>query len=189
MPEPTLMSMLQKRARSAAALDTLLSDVCRDLALDESESASPVCLGYALLRVGARPEEVARLLSWREFEGLSAALLKASGYSVRENVVLTKPRAQLDVVATGDSMILSVDCKHYGRENSPSSLTRFALDQLRRSELFRKKFDDRRPIASMILSMSQPEGSFVEGVAVVPIRTLRSFLATVESYIGLLELR
>ncbi len=166
-----------------------MSEACEDLGLGEGEANSPVTLGYALLKMGVQSEEVSRLVTWREFERLSAAILRASGYSVRENVVLTKPRAQLDIVAAGASILLSIDCKHYRRGHSPSALTRFARDQLRRSSLYRKKVGDRRPIASMILSMSEPEGGFVEGVAVVPIRTLRSFLTTLESYTGLLDLR
>ena len=184
----TLISMLQARRRSATSLRTTLVDACRDLGLDESESTSPACVAYALLKTGAQPDEVSRLLSWKDFEHLSAALLKASGYAARENVVLTKPRAQLDIVATGVSVILSVDCKHHNRGSSPSTLAKFATDQLRRSALLRKKVDDRRPIVSVILSMSEPEGKFVGGVAVVPVRTLRSFLTSIDSYMGLLEL-
>lgn len=186
---PALLSSLQARMRTPGSLGAALTEACRDLELDEGEAVSPVCAGYALLKAGARPEEVSRLLSWKDFELLSGALLKASGYSVRENVVLTKPRAQLDIVATGTSLTLSVDCKHYRRSHSPSSLEKFARDQLRRSELLRKKAQVRGSIASVILSMSEPEGRFVGGVAVVPIRTLRSFLNSVESYLGALELR
>lgn len=183
------MSMLKARRRSGASLRAALEDASMDLGMDVGDLLSPVCVGYALLKMGAQPDEISRLLSWREFEQLSAALLKASGYSVQENVVLTKPRAQLDVVGTGPSLLLSVDCKHYLRGNGPSALVRFARDQLKRGALLRNKIDDPRPIASVILSMSEPEGKFVEGVAVVPIRTLRSFLTTIDSYLGLFELR
>ncbi len=166
-----------------------LSEALEDLGLGDEEAISPVSVGYALIKLGAQSEEVSRLLSWREFERLSAAILRASGYAVRDNLVLTKPRAQIDIVAAGVSIILSIDCKHYRRGHSPSALAGFARDQLRRSSIYRTKVDDSRPIASVILSMSEPEGSFVEGVAVVPIRALRSFLTTVDSYTGLLDLR
>jgi hypothetical protein len=187
--EPTLMSMLRNRRHTEASLKAVLADAIQDLGLTDDEAVSPVCIGYALLKMGAQPEEVSRLLSWQEFERLSAALLRVSGYSVRENLVLTKPRAQLDIVASGPSIVLSIDCKHYQRGHAPSALGKFADDQLRRSGLLRKKSGDPRPIASVILSMSEPEGNFVRGVAVVPVRTLRSFLAHIESYSGLLELK
>jgi hypothetical protein len=177
------------RTPSSTSMYTALADACLDLGLDKDDVTSPVCVGYALLKMGAEPDEVSRLLTWRQFEQLSAALLRASGYSVMENITLTKPRAQLDVVAKGTSLLLNVDCKHYRRGNSPSALSKFAGDQLRRSTLLRKKIDDRRPIASVILSMSEPEGKFVRGVAVVPVRTLQNFLTTIDSYLGLLELK
>ena len=183
------MAMLKARRPSAASRQAALQDASRDLGLGQGDLVSPVCIGYALLKMGAQPDEVSRLLSWREFEQLSAALLKASGYLVREDVRLAKPRAQLDVVATGTSILLSVDCKHYRRGSAPSALAKFARAQLRRSALLRKRIDDSRPIASVILSMSEPEGRFVEGVAVVPIRTLRSFLTAIDSYAELFELR
>lgn len=80
-----------------------------------------------------------------------------------------------------------MDCKHWKRAPSRSALEGFALAQLRRSHLLRKSLDDPRPIISAILSFSESAGGFVQGVAVVPLRSLRDFLKTVESYSGLLE--
>ncbi len=184
-----LLALLQRTLASASAMQESLSAARSDLGLREEEILSPACVAYALLRSSTRPEEVSRLLSWREFEQLAAALLRAAGFEVKENITLTKPRAQIDALAFGTSMILCIDCKHYRREPGPASIQKFATAQLRRSALLRKKTDDPRPIASVILSASEPEGSFVEGVAVVPVRTLRSFLTSVDSYAELFELR
>ncbi|MDA4127741.1 MAG: restriction endonuclease [Thaumarchaeota archaeon] len=191
IPEPptTLLDLLQRSLSTAGAIKESLSAANADLGLGEQGILSPVCVAYALLKRRTQPEEVSRLLSWREFEQLAAALIRAAGFVVKENVTLTKPRAQIDAVAFGTSMILSVDCKHYRREPGPASLQKFAKAQLRRSGLLRKKTDDPRPIASVILSVSEHEGSFVEGVAVVPVRTLRSFLTSLDSYTELFELR
>ena len=166
-----------------------LLDAGTELGLPEEGCISPVCAAYSLLKANFQTEEVSKLLSWQDFERLAGALLRSSGYEVRQDVHLRKPRAQIDVVATGLSMTLSVDCKHYRREQGPSSLERAALAQLRRSALLRKVAGDRRPIASIILGLSEPEGKFVRGVAVVPVRTLRSFLNSLDSYRELLELR
>jgi Restriction endonuclease len=187
-PPTTLFHLLQRTLPSASAQRESLSSAREDLGLREEEVLSPVCVAYALLKQKPRPEEVSRLLSWREFEQLAAALLRAAGFEVHENVTLTKPRAQIDAVAYGTSTILSVDCKHYRREPGRASLRRFAKAQLRRSTFLRKKMKDTRPIASVILSVSEPEGSFVDGVAVVPVRTLRSFLNSLDSYTDQLEL-
>lgn len=127
-------------------------------------------------------------MTWKDFEGFCAQLLRASGYSVRENIYLSHPRSQIDLVATGPLFVISLDCKHWKRAPSRSVLEGFAMTQLRRSRFLRRTLHDKRPIISAILSLSEPAGSFVEGVAVVPLRTLRDFLDTVESYSSLLEM-
>ena len=188
-PQLTLLGLLRLKRPTPTGQRRSLDDARAELGLGEGDALSPVCVAYALLKLRVQPEEVSRMLTWREFEGLAGALLRASGFEVRENLFLTKPRAQIDVVARGASLTLSIDCKHYGREPGPSSLARFARAQLRRSELLRKKTYDPRPIASVILSMSEPEGSFIEGVAVVPVRALRSFLTNLDSFTDRFELR
>jgi len=188
-PPATLLELLKRTLPSAASTQDILTSARLELGLREEEILSPVCIAFALLRLRTQPEEVSRLLSWCEFEQLAGALLRAAGFVVKENVTLTKPRVQIDAVAFGISMILSVDCKHYRREPGPASLHKFANAQLRRSSLLRKKTIDSRPIASVILSLSEPEGRFVEGVAVVPVRTLRNFLTSLDSYTDWFELR
>lgn len=136
---------------------------------------------------GAPEEKAASSLTWKDFERFCAQLLRASGYAVRENVYLSHPRAQIDLVATGPLFIINLDCKHWQRAPSRSALEGFALAQLRRSRLLRRSLNDQKPIISAILSFSESAGNFVEGVAVVPLRTLRDFLETVESYSDLLE--
>jgi hypothetical protein len=126
-------------------------------------------------------------MTWKDFEEFCAQLLRSAGYAVKENVYLSRPRAQIDLVASGPIFVLSIDCKHWKRAPSLSSLERFAQAQLRRSRLLRRSLDDTRPIISAILNLSEPEGTFVNGVAVVPLRALRNFIETVESYSDLLE--
>ncbi len=150
-------------------------------------SEGPVLAALGLMASGVPEAEAASSLTWRDFEGFCAQLLRASGYTVRENVYLSRPRAQLDLVATGPLFVVNLDCKHWKRAPSLSALERFALAQLRRSRFLRRNLDDPRPIISAILSFSEPAGGFVQGVAIVPLRTLRNFLETVESYSGLLE--
>jgi hypothetical protein len=148
----------------------------------------PTVVALALCGAGVRPEEVSKYLTWREFEGFCSAVLGTCGFLVKENLQLVRPRAQIDLVAYGPSAILSVDCKHWERAHPPSALSKFAAAQLRRSSLLRTKIEDPRKIWSVILSFSEPEGRFVDGVAVVPVRTLPSFLSSFESYSALFRL-
>jgi restriction endonuclease len=186
-PDGQLLEVLERRLGKVAS--RALRDAGRELGLPEGDYVSPVCVAYSLLKISFQADEVSRLLSWQDFEQLAGALLRASGYEVRQSVYLRRPRAQLDVVATGPSFTLSIDCKHYRREQGSSSLEKVALAQLRRSALLRKVWNDPRPIASVVLGMSEPEGRFVRGVAVVPIRTLRNFLNSLDTYRELLELQ
>ena len=182
------MGVLERKL-SRSQVKGALEDAGAELGLAEDEFVSPVCAAYALLKLNLQAEEVSRLLTWQDFEKLAGALLRVSGYEVKENITLTKPRAQIDVVALGPSLVLSIDCKHYMRGQGPAALRSAATAQLARSKLLRRKLGYDKPIASVILSMSEPEGRFVEGVAVVPIRTLRSFLNTIDSYASLLDLK
>ena len=184
----SLIGLLSRVKPSAPSRTRALSAARSDLGLAEGDELTPICVAFALMKLRVQPEEVSRLLSWREFEDLAAALLRASGYRVRQNVYLTKPRAQLDVIAYGDSVVLNVDCKHYARQPGPASVSSFAKAQVDRSRILRLKEPDQPPIASVILSLSEPEGKFVNGAAVVPVRTLRSFLNGLGSYYGMLEL-
>ncbi len=131
---------------------------------------------------GVPEEDAAKSLTWRDFERFCARLLRENGYSVRENLYLSRPRAQLDLVATGPLFVISLDCKRWRRTPSPSVLEGIALAQLARSRLLRRSLGNAKPILSGILSFSEPSGSIVDGVAVVPLRAVRSFLETVEAY-------
>ena len=143
---------------------------------------SQALLALALCRQGDRPEEVSAFLNWAEFESFCSRILAASGYSVKENVILKKPRAQIDLVAFGPSLVLSVDCKHWKKEHAPSALKDVAAKQIKRSRHLRRTYKDAKPIVSAILSFSAYQGTFVDGVAIVPLRTLRGFLESIESY-------
>lgn len=181
-----LASTLMEREGSPLASKRLLESAAAQTGV-EPNMGDRALVALALCMGGRRIEEVAASLDWREFESFSARVLGASGYRVRNNVVLRSPRAQIDLVATGLTYVLSVDCKHWRREHSPSALRDVAARQLKRSKLLRRVFPKARPIVSVILSFSASQGDFVEGVAVVPLRTLRNFLGSVESYSDLLR--
>ena len=150
-------------------------------------SEGPVLMALSRVAAGVPEEEVAKTLDWRDFERFCAQLLRANGYSVEENVHLRRPHAQLDLVATGPLFVINLDCKHWKRAPSYAALRGFALAQLKRSRLLRKRLGQGKPIVSAVLSFSESKGEFIEGVAVVPIRAVRSFLETVESYSDVLE--
>lgn len=136
----------------------------------------------ALLRLGMTPESVSSLLTWQQFEGFCADLLRAHGYSVTTNIILTKPRRQIDILAEASTMALCIDCKHWGRSFSSSSIERVASDQLERTSHFKEKRSFKSPILPVVLTLVDSQVRTVLGVPVVPIFALGDFLASVTRF-------
>lgn len=153
----------------------------------QAKDENPALIAVTLVSIGVDPETVSKALSWRDFESFCADIVRAEGYEARENVTLTKPRAQIDVIARSDSFVITMDCKHWSRLG-PSALRTIARAQLRRSRLVREqKGTGRLPIASAVLTLFDHKVRFAEGVAIVPVMALRSFLQSLESVTGMLE--
>jgi Holliday junction resolvase len=136
----------------------------------------------AAIKAGASPEDVAEALDWREFEAFSAALFKAKGFDVLENVTTTRPRTQVDILARSASLTLVVDCKHWRRAMGMSSLTTVVASQAKRANLLRTKLQGLGPTVVVILSMTDEEARYLDGAAVVPIFALGNFLDNLAGY-------
>jgi len=182
--ESNLFAMLEKRCGSREKASATLERFSLELGLSGAPQTYPLA-ALALIRLGQDSEKVASLLEWNDFEDLCAKLLTSFGYDVRRNVVLTKPRKQIDVFATSGLISLSVDCKHYAKGISPYSLARFAEDQLERTRLYKEKKGHKGPILPIIVTLVEPSALVVEGVPVVPMLKLRDFLQSVNPYDGL----
>jgi hypothetical protein len=182
--DATLFALLEKECGSEARASAKLKDLSLELGLPGAPLTNPLA-ALALIRLGRDSEKVASLLLWNEFEDLCAKLLSCSGYDVRRNIVLTKPRKQIDLLATSSLLSLSVDCKHYARGIGSYSLSRFASEQLERTMLYKAKKAHKGPILPLILTLMEAGTILVEGVPVVPILKLPSFLQSVSPYEGL----
>ncbi len=179
----SLLTLLEKEAGSRVRASSMLLRASQELGLEESHALDATVLTLALSRLKVEIDEVARLLTWQDFEQFAAGLLRMGGYEVEENVLLRKPRAQIDLVARSPSVFLTIDCKHWSRLHPFSSVMKFAEAQMRRSRLFRRSLgNDRRPIFSAILTLSEQRERFVDGVAIVPLHTLRDFLDSLGTF-------
>jgi len=179
--ETNLFALLEKMCGSRTAASESLDGLALELGVQGTRQTSSLA-ALALIRLGRDAESVASLLQWNEFEELCSKLLCAAGYEVRRNIVLKKPRKQIDLVATSSLISLSVDCKHYSRGISQSSLARFAREQLERTKQYKEKRNHSGPLLPVILTLTEGETKFVEGVPVVPLLKLRSFLQSVNPY-------
>jgi hypothetical protein len=171
------------RGRALALIEEISSEfgVRMQVGLNGTEP-DQVLSAIALIRSGSTPESVSSHLTWQEFESFSASVLRANGYSVKTSVVLTKPRRQLDIVAESQTLALSVDCKHWARPFSMSSMEQVARDQIERTIHYKEKRPTGAPMLPAVFTILDPPVRDMLGVPFVPVFAVRDFLASVSRF-------
>ena len=119
-------------------------------------------------------EEVSECLDWRDFEGLVSQILLENGFEVEKNVILTKPRMEIDVVGVKLNVVILIDCKHWKRM-SDSALNEIVRKQVNRVRRDANEICDVMTVP-VIVTLHQEQISFVNKVPIVPIIQLSSFL-------------
>jgi hypothetical protein len=174
--------------RSDAAFERAMRSLSVDLRLPQQNADSRVTRAIAACMVGALPEEASEMLGWKDFEHFCAALFRARGYDVTENLTLKKPRAQVDLLARSTGIAFVVDCKHWARERGPAAMGRVAQAQAERAKLIRMKLKGVEPMVVVIVVLSNEQTRLTNGAAVVPVRTLSAFLEELPALRGVLTL-
>ncbi|MBI3023300.1 MAG: restriction endonuclease [Thaumarchaeota archaeon] len=183
------LSLLSERCGSEESASKLLENTAIELGVGTDSLSNLALHAVALVKTGYPLEKIARALSWREFEGFCANILRASGFQVSENLSLKKPRRQVDIFASSASLALSVDCKHWRKTIGDAGLATFARYQRDRSEAVRKRVgNDCAPIVTVILTLLDERPRIVDGVAVVSLLSLRNFLISIDGLRDLLTL-
>jgi hypothetical protein len=96
-------------------------------------------------------------------------------YNTKVNIVLSKPRAQLDVVGIKKDFAITIDCKHWKYSNK-TTLTIYAEKQIRRTMLWLQREKKITKALPIIITLDNAFFKFINGVPIVPILTLKSFL-------------
>jgi len=133
------------------------------------------------LRHECDPKLLSLNLDWKDFENFVTVILQTKNYGCRTNIHLTKPRIQIDVVATLGRMALIIDCKHW-RNMAASKMVECANQQHARTRSYVKNnrnIDFGIPIIVTLNEGSQP---FVNKIPFVPISRLGSFLTDYDLY-------
>ncbi len=141
-----------------------------------------VRLAILALRYGIDIKEIAKVLSWRDFEYFASMILKTYGYNVYNNIRVK--RLEIDILAI-DEITLLIDCKHW-RYNNLSNLRKAIEKQLKRSKILLN--DDRfdiKYIIPVIITLNESI-LFIEQVPIVPIEKLSNFLEEFKGYTDLL---
>ena len=138
------------------------------------EDGDKLKIAMALLVKGFPIDELSIALNWRDFEGLTAEILSSKNFAVMKNIMLTKPRMEIDVVGIRLGIAILIDCKHWKRY-STSALSTAVKKQIERT----KKYVAKTPGAiavPVIVTLYQDKIDFIENVPIVPIFQFASFI-------------
>ena len=187
------LNEIASRARAsesftAGVLTNILGEV-RDTRVSLS-STFRIRIAIEAARAG-RLRDAALAISWQEFEEFAEECLAEAGFQTDKNVrVKGDGRAwQIDVVGIRGDLILTIDCKHW---NTPGYLSKFKLaaEHQRMATLHflarpvekRIQGDNERLALPVILTLSEPRSQFFEGVVLVSVEKLPSFLSGVTPF-------
>ena len=138
------------------------------------EDGDKLKIAMILLENGFPLDEISVVLDWRDFEGLTAEILSSKNFAVIKNMMLTKPRMEIDVVGIRLGIAILIDCKHWKRYNS-SSLTSAVKKQIERTKQYVAKTEGSMAVP-VIVTLYQDKIDFVDKVPIVPIFQFSSFI-------------
>ena len=140
----------------------------------EFQDSDRISASVFAVRNGATIEDVSEFLSWQNFEQLVSHILDENGFDVQKNLILTKPRMEIDVVGIKLGISILIDCKHWKRMTQ-SALNDIVSKQIERVKSYVEKTESISAIP-VIVTLHQEKVDFVKQVPIVPIMELSSFL-------------
>ena len=146
------------------------------------ESGDKLKTAVMLLENGLPLDEIAIALDWRDFEGLTAEILAEKNFAIIKNLILTKPRMEIDVIGIRLGVAMLIDCKHWKRY-SESALSEAVKKQIKRTKHYISKTPGSMAVP-VIVTLYQDKINFIDGVPIVPIFQFASF---VDDFYGNLE--
>ena len=140
----------------------------------EFQNSDKIKASIFAIRNGATIEDVSEFLSWQNFEGLVSRVLDENGFNVQKNLILTKPRMEIDIVGVKLGISILIDCKHWKRMTQ-SALNDIVDKQVERVKRYVEKTESTSAIPA-IVTLHQEKINFVNKVPIVPVMQLSSFL-------------
>ncbi len=138
------------------------------------EDGDKLKIAIILLQNGFPLDDISVALDWRDFEGLTAEILSSKNFAVIKNLMLTKPRMEIDVVGIRLGIAILIDCKHW-KKYSSSSLTSAVHKQIERTRQYVEKTQGSMAVP-VIVTLYQDKIDFIERVPIVPIFQFSSFI-------------
>jgi len=138
------------------------------------ENGDKLKIAITLLQNGFPLDEISIVLDWRDFEGLTAEILSSKNFAVIKNLMLTKPRIEIDVVGIRLGIAILIDCKHW-KQYSSSSLKSAVRKQIERTKQYVAKTSGSMAVP-VIVTLYQDKINFIDKVPIVPIFQFSSFI-------------
>ena len=138
------------------------------------EESDKLKAAIELIKNGFPMDEIAIALNWKNFEGLVAEMLSSKDFAIIKNLILTKPRMEIDVIGIRLGIAMLIDCKHWKRY-SYSTLTSAVKKQIERTKHYVSKTQGAIAVP-VIVTLYQDKLDFINGVPIVPIFQFSSFI-------------
>jgi hypothetical protein len=147
-----------------------------------------VMLAEQLIHGGIDAKRVSRMLGWQEFEDFADRILSDNEFFTHKHLVFKSSmgRREIDILAWNDTLMLAVDCKHWLKGLSAGRMKQAARAQTertialaRRPELLHRlkvPRPDGRSIIPVILALGDLRERLIDGVPIVSVSKLLSFI-------------
>ena len=138
------------------------------------ELGDKIKAAFLIIENGEQIEQVSEYLDWKDFEGLVAQILEEKGFATIKNMILTKPRMEIDVVGINHGIAMLIDCKHW-KKLSQSSLNTIVEKQIKRVKHYVSKTNEALAVP-VIVTLYHEQINFINRVPIVPIQQFSSFI-------------
>ena len=138
------------------------------------ELGDKIKAAFLIIENGGQIEQVSEHLDWKDFEGLVAQILEEKGFATMKNMILTKPRMEIDVVGINHGIAMLIDCKHW-KKLSQSSLNTIVEKQIKRVKHYVSKTNEAIAVP-IIVTLYHEQINFINRVPIVPIQQFSSFI-------------
>ena len=138
------------------------------------ELGDKIKAAFLIIENGEQIEQVSEYLDWKDFEGLVAQILEEKGFATMKNMILTKPRMEIDVVGINHGIAMLIDCKHW-KKLSQSSLNTIVEKQIKRVKHYISKTNEAIAVP-VIVTLYHEQINFINKVPIVPVQQLSSFI-------------
>ncbi|MDX1441606.1 MAG: hypothetical protein R3237_04030 [Nitrosopumilaceae archaeon] len=155
------------------------SEINNKFYFEESDKLKTAIL---LIEKGFPIDAISEELNWKDFEGLTAEILESKNFAIIKNLILTKPRMEIDVIGIRLGIAMLIDCKHWKRY-SASTLGEVVRKQVERTKQYIAKTPGSIGVP-VIVTLYQDKIDFIDKVPIVPIFQFSSF---VDEFYGNIE--